>query len=561
MIKPGPGPVLYPRQQNDRMLGYGHSILLERDMNTSLQTSQHLLEKVWRSLRQKDIRQAINDSNLLVQKFPGFAAGWHAASHVAQLIKQPDSALTAIDRALKLESGNTSWQLHRASCLLMCGENEDAGRLLQSLASDSDRFQSSQLSELAFLCSRLEMHDEAAQIYLTLIQQEPTNGGHWYNLASIQRFQGEIAQAEASLDKAIGFNRKDYEAYELRSDLRKQNKTSNHIEQLQNLIKNGIDIPAGEVQICYALAKELEDTGDSNQSFDSLTRGANLRRKHINYSITDDLQTIDAIIETFNSTVFKGQLQGHLTREPIFVIGLPRTGTTLVERILGSHSGVFAAGELNNFAVQLMQQVSQQSGRGKLTRRQLVQQTARLDYELVGKAYLDSSRPVTGKTPHFADKMPLNFLYAGLIHLALPQARIIHLTRHPMDTCYAIYKRLFKDGYPWSYDLEEIASYYLAYRRLMEHWNTVMPGVIFELAYEDLVMDFELQARGLIEACELPWESQCLHFNENTGTTTTASASQVRQPVYTSSVNRWRDYQQQLTPLAEKLIEGGIQLD
>ena len=178
-----------------------------------------------------------------------------------------------------------------------------------------------------------------------------------------------------------------------------------------------------------------------------------------------------------------------------------------------------------------------------------------------GKAYLDSSRPLTGLTPHFVDKMPLNFLYAGLIHLSLPNAKIIHLTRHPMDTCYAIYKRLFQDGYPWSYDLKEIAAYYLAYHRLMTHWKHVMPGVIHELSYEQLVTDFESRVRDLIDACDLSWESQCLDFEKNSATITTASAAQVRQPVNTSSVHRWRDYESQLAPLAEMLIDGGICID
>jgi hypothetical protein len=196
-----------------------------------------------------------------------------------------------------------------------------------------------------------------------------------------------------------------------------------------------------------------------------------------------------------------------------------------------------------------------------MTRRQLVQQTAELDFTRLGEAYLDSSRPLTGHTPHFIDKMPLNFLYAGLIHLALPHARIIHLVREPMDSCYAIYKRLFQDAYPWSYDLDEIADYYLAYRRLMTHWNKAMPGVIHELHYEELVTSAETCSRELLCHCDLIWEEQCLHFDQSTAPSTTASASQVRQPLYTSSIQRWRDYEQQLAPLAEKLREAGIQID
>lgn len=536
-------------------------MLLEPDMNTSHQTSKQLLDRVWQSLRNKDIKQAIDSSNLLARNFPNFAPGWHAASHVAQFIKQPQSALVAINRALKLEPANIDWQLHRASCLLMNGDNESGGEFLLTLLADSNRYTPVQLSQLAFLCSRLELHDEAAQLYQRLIELEPKNGGHWYNRASIQRFRGQITQAETSLEKAIVLNPEDFEAYELRSDLRRQTPDANHIPQLKKLLERGITIPAGEVRVCYALAKELEDIGESGQSFSALSRGAKLRRRHINYSINDDLQIMNAIIDTFSTALLAGTEKGYPTREPVFVIGLPRTGTTLVERILGSHSGVFAAGELNNFATQMMQQVRKHPSAQKLSRQGLVQQTAELDFAHLGKAYLDSSRPLTGLTPHFVDKMPLNFLYAGLIHLSLPNAKIIHLTRHPMDTCYAVYKRLFQDGYPWSYDLKEIAAYYLAYHRLMTHWKHAMPGVIHELSYEYLVTNFEPGAQDLIAACDLNWESQCLNFSKNSATTTTASAAQVRQPVYTSSVHRWRDYESQLAPLAEILIDGGICID
>jgi tetratricopeptide (TPR) repeat protein len=530
-------------------------------MNTSNQTSQQLLESVWQSLQKKDIRQAINSSNQLSRNFPDFAPGWHAASHVAQLIKQPQPALVAIERALKLKPGNIDWQLHRVGCLLMCGDNKAGSESLLALLGKSSGYSPAQLSGLAFLCNRLDLHEEAARLYQNLIRLEPKNSGHWYNLASIQRFQGEIGQAESSLAKAIAFNPGDFEAYELRSDLRKQTKTSNHVSELQNLLDSGIEMPAGEVRICYALAKELEDIGDSESSFKALARGANLRRKHINYSIENDVETIDAIISTFSATRLATPGEGCQTGEPIFIIGLPRTGTTLAERILASHSEVFAAGELNNFAMRMMQQVRKKTGTQNLSRQALVKKSAELDSKDLGQAYLDSTRPLTGHSPHFVDKMPLNFLYAGLIHMALPQARIIHMVRNPMDSCYAIYKRLFQDAYPWSYDLDEIAAYFLAYRRLMAHWDEAMPGVIYRLAYEDLVTDPENTARELLRFCSLPWQPQCLRFDENKAATTTASASQVRQPVYTSSVQRWRDYKQQLAPLAAKLRDGGIQID
>ena len=161
-------------------------------------------------------------------------------------------------------------------------------------------------------------------------------------------------------------------------------------------------------------------------------------------------------------------------------------------------------------------------------------------------------------SPWMIDKLPFNFLYCGLIHRALPNAKIIHMTRDPMDTCYAVYKTLFGQAYPFSYDLDELAAYFLAYRRLMDHWHEVMPGQILNVAYEDVVADTESAARRLTEYCGLQWERECLEFHTSRAATTTASAAQVRQPVYSSSVQKWRHYEQQLAPLQARLLDAGL---
>ncbi len=169
-----------------------------------------------------------------------------------------------------------------------------------------------------------------------------------------------------------------------------------------------------------------------------------------------------------------------------------------------------------------------------------------------------ATRSLRDARPHFIDKLPFNFLYAGLIHLALPKAKIVNVQRHPMDTCFAIFKQLFRDAYPFSYDLDELGRYYIAYHGLMQHWNAVMPGVIHTIRYEALVADLETEARRLLEHCGLPWDDQCLRFHENQQASTTASALQVRQPVYADSVGKWHHFERQLAPLRRLIEEAGI---
>ncbi len=205
-----------------------------------------------------------------------------------------------------------------------------------------------------------------------------------------------------------------------------------------------------------------------------------------------------------------------------------------------------------------MAQLAATSTVSGLSREEVIEKCSELDFAALGRAYIDSTRPTTGQTPHFIDKLPFNYLYVGMIHRALPNAKIVNLQRHPMATCYAIYKQLFRDPYPFSYDLDDLGRYFIAYSGLMDHWNHVLPGVVHTVAYENLVDDTETQARALLEYCGLDWQEQCLTFYENRQAATTASAVQVRKPIYRSSLERWRDYAEGLASLDARLSDAGI---
>ena len=279
------------------------------------------------------------------------------------------------------------------------------------------------------------------------------------------------------------------------------------------------------------------------------------------YDINHDLTTIDKIIDVFDEGFFKENRAGFETDEPIFILGLPRTGSTLIERVLSQHQSVKSAGELNNFSLEMMAQCKNVQAQPPSSRLALVELTRKLNFEALGKAYIDSTRPDTGKTKHFIDKLPLNSLYVGLIRTALPNAKIIYVQRNPLDTCYAMYKQLFINGYPFSYDLDELAKYTIAHHKLMTHWRTVMPNGFYEVSYESVVDSIEGEARKLIEYCQLDWQEQCLDFQSNKAASTTASATQVRQGIYKSSKQKWRHYEDELMPLKQKLEEAGIKCD
>ena len=461
-------------------------------------TRESLHRATWQKLRHGDIKSAVTLCQQLNASHPSYPDGWHVASNLALKIGNAIKALEYIEKAIALEPSGIQWQLQRAQCLQALGQIEEAMEMARTL-SEKSFSQAIHYSSLGGLLSKQTEYKLARRAYQEAIKIEPDVGQHYYNRAAVERFMGDMDAAEHSCDRALQLNPLDCEAYLLRSELRKQTVEKNHAEELERVLKKGVRNWRGRVQVCHALAKEYEDLGEYEKSFSRLKEGADLRRSHTHYDVEQEEQTISKIIEAYSKHMFDGSIAGHNSEEPIFIIGLPRTGTTLVERILGSHSEVHSAGELNNFARQLVG-LSQQASAGKqLTKHDLVDQSTTLDFDALGKAYVDSTRPFTGHTKYFIDKLPLNYLYAGLIHLALPKAKIIHLTRHPLDTCYAIYKRLFKDAYPFSYDLLDLGRYYIAYHKLMAHWHKVIPGKIHQLSYEHLVADVEQETRKLLE--------------------------------------------------------------
>jgi hypothetical protein len=184
--------------------------------------------------------------------------------------------------------------------------------------------------------------------------------------------------------------------------------------------------------------------------------------------------------------------------------------------------------------------------------------TTRIDYQQLGQFYVDSTRPLSGKTQHFIDKFPQNSLNIGPIRKALPNAKIILLQRNPLDSCYSMYKQLFTEIYQFSYDLDELGKYFIAHQKLMSHWLDVIPGGIHVVKYENLITDTESEVRSLLEFCGLEWQDQCLEFHKNTQASTTASASQIRQKLYSTSIGKWKNYEEQLEPLRKMLAEAGL---
>jgi tetratricopeptide (TPR) repeat protein len=482
-----------------------------------------------------------------------------------RLVRAKDwpNALIQLDRALRASPAAPQLLLSRAQCLIALGRRAEACATA-SIALQGASADAALLDALGSFFSFVGDQEKALAAFERAVAVAPDNPHFIFNRATVRRFMGQLRGAEADYDRVIAARPEDFEAYKNRSDLRAQTADDNHVDELRRLLQHGFADWRGEVQIRHTLAKEYEDLGEYANAFEQLQLGARKRREHLNYDVATDVATVEWIIEAFPAApgaAASGQAvpapAAPQPAAPIFIVGLPRSGTTLTDRILSSHSQIRSAGELNDFALALVARVRAENPAAQLARRDLVARSAHIDFAALGREYIGRARGVVGEG-RFTDKMPLNYLYCGLIARALPDAKIVHLTRHPMAACYAMYKTLFKDGYPFSYDLGDIARYYIAYRRLMDHWQSVMPGAIHELNYERLVADQAGETGKLLDFCGLEWQDACLDFHRNASATTTASASQIRRPIYDSSVAQWRHYAAQLAPLHDQLNAAGL---
>lgn len=525
--------------------------------NESKNTALKLEKQIWQLMKAGQLEQAAAACDQLNQAFPDYAPGWNTSSRLAISLNEPVIALQAVQRALLLSPGKPEWLLQKMASLAVYGDLKAAGIIADEIA--EHEFKTAyHASTCAVTMNRLERYADAEHHYLRAVELNPDNPNYRFNLATAQRFMGKLDAATENLNRAIELNPLDCESQLLRSGFRTYTQSENNIDSLLSALQKIPPEHPGRVQLCYALAKELDDLQRYDESFERLQQGASERRSKLPYKPDQDLNAMRTIREEFSADVFASPVAGFINAEPIFIIGMPRAGTALVESVLNKHSVVRTVGEPQSFGVELVNQCEQIMGATPKNAEQLMSAATKVDFAALGEAYHSSAKPVVGAYAHFVDKLPINFMYAGLIHLALPKAKIILVERDPMENCYTAFKTLFPGAYPYSYDLDELANYFVAYSQLMSHWEDVMPGVILKIRYEDLVTNSKSTIEDLLEHCNLSFEESCLNFYSDAEQATTASAVRLRHELRANSIGHWRNYSNQLQPVAEILRQGGV---
>jgi tetratricopeptide (TPR) repeat protein len=529
--------------------------------------------------------QAENMLNKVIHAFPDYYPAYEVISSLYLKLKRWDDAVQAAYKAMGFQPYSLkAWKL---AGVAFAGNKEwhlAMNWLYKAIVADPEDLRVA--FDFARAAAELREYEVADDVYRQILAEQPENAGILsqygnllmdmgrdkeaveahrkayrlnerspqiqVNLAATLAAAGEFEEARALCLSLMESNPDLGEPYLQYTQITDTKNDSHFIERIKDQL-NSSEEPANREALNYALAKIYEDRQEFSGSFSYLMEACTLHREQFVYAEDKTLRGFDLIKSIFTEErVREMSACGSESRQPFFVIGMPRSGTTLVEQILSSHPDVIGGGELR-FIESVMYNHS------ALTDLPLTHSFSKLTCEQVPELaldYLSMLERIGPKDKHIVNKLPQNFMLLGLIVIMFPNARIVHLNRNPMATCFSCFKKRFTAGLEFTFNLEELGRYYLAYRDLMKYWHSIIPGRIYDIQYEALTDNFEDEVRKLIDYCDLEWNDACLSFHKNKRSVRTASLAQVRKPIYTDAINFWRNFEEELKPLADTLRTG-----
>lgn len=517
------------------------------------------------------LNAAMADYEEAIRLNPGFAEALSNRGSLFKTLGRPERALADFDRAIRLKPDFAEAYNGRGSTLNEMGRpaeavsDYDRALKINPAYAEACHNRGNVLRDLGKLEAAVESYDQAIRI-------RPDYGDAHNNRGSALAELGQVEAAVASYETALRIQPDTAWAHRNLSIIKTYTPSDPQIGVMEGLLENPAVDMTDRVHLLFALAKAYGDTGAYDRSFACLEKGNRLRKKELAYGIEHDRDIMTRVMDLFDipdlSAVASGADDPGLT--PVFIVGMPRSGTSLVEQILASHSRVFGAGELNTVS-RLVAPVLARSRqtRSKQTRSRQKQagpdhiESLASDIEVLRRGYLADLAALDIPEPKtvITDKMPLNFRYIGFILSAFPDARLIHLKRDPMAVCWSVFRHYFSEGgNRYAYDMADLAAFYKLYTDMMAFWHRCFPGKILEFSYERLTEDQEGQTRRLLAYCGLSWEPNCLDFHRTKRAVKTASTAQVRRKIYQGSSDAWRTYEKHLQPLAQALEAQGISL-
>lgn len=493
-----------------------------------------------------------------LKRFPDFVSAYFLLSRIAYDFKNHLKEVDMLLAAHNLDPDNLEFIVYLARAQVLVGNSTYAHELLGRAELLSGH--TAEIYDLmGVIYNRLCMYQQAASCFEKSIKSNSANAGVFFNLASTLKFCGDFAGARTAYEQSILLKPDYFKAHAALTSLGGITREHNHIERLRKLREKAID-PDDALCIAHALSKELEAISEWDGAMVALNLAKQKKyvQRHFNFSRDNEL--FKKLSDYYSSRT--GRIKtGYIHNRPIFVTGMPRTGTTLVERVISGHPAVASGGELYNFSVAVKQMIGSISS--EFISADFVEQFDRINLERLGQAYIESTNYLAGEKPFLVDKLPLNILYAGLMIEALPAAKVVCLDRNPLDTIVSNFRQLFSfqdSTFSYSLSLEHAARYYIEFRKLSDQLMQIYPDNFYRVNYETLVTSPEIEIRKLLDFCGLSWDEACLHIDQNTKPVATASAVQVRQPITASGVGQWQRYSSYLKPAIGILEEAGLML-
>lgn len=450
---------------------------------------------------------------------PTFLLARAGYAHVLMKQGKFDRSLVEIDRLLAVEPDNSAYRILLASVLIRVGKHEEAIQNYQRVVASAGH-SALDLSSLGHALKTIGRTPEAIVAYRRAIERDPNFGDAYWSLANLKTFEFAVHEVAA----------------------------------IRAAIASGNCPPRELPALYFALGKALEDHAQYSEAFECYRSGNSLRGAELRYSADDNSAGTHELMQVCTQELFERHAgQGCPDPAPIFIVGLPRSGSTLIEQILASHSQVDGTAELPDIIDIARRLSGKRKPRDPSRYPGILHELSAAQLRELGEEYIARTRIQRRGAPYFIDKMPNNFPHIGLIHLILPKARIIDARRHPLACCFSAYKQLFATGQNFSYDLTDLGRYYADYVTLMAHWDRVLPDRVLRVFYEHTVGDTEGAVRRLLEYCGLPYEEACLRFHETERAVRTASSEQVRRPIYRDAVEHWQNFEPFLAVLKEAL--------
>jgi tetratricopeptide (TPR) repeat protein len=535
--------------------------LTESSKSPTGSRAQRWHDQARRALQSGDLNAAEKACAALLGIDPNHADAWYIAAVCALEKNRLLDALPRFGHATRLEQRRPDYWAQHARCLQALGRSAEALDCVARASALPDADAATR-DTLGNVLTRIGRHTEAAREFEAASRLAPEEAQFHYHLATTLMFCGELAGAAAAYERVLDLDPDHSRAHFALADMLHGPPPDGRIERLQEALERAAGDVDQELVIGHALARTLEAAGRTEPAFALWERTKSAKKAVVGYTIESDRAIFSAVAGAFTADRLNSAVPGHVSPAPIFIVGMPRSGTTLLERILSSHSGITSGGEMTHMA-----RAIKEAGRSRtadLIDPGSLETALACDPGRIGARYLELSQVTVGNASRFVDKMPLNFFLAGFIRRSLPRAKIVCLRRGALDTCLANFRQLFAVDFPnyrYALSLMDTAEYYALFEGLLAHWDAVMPHAIYPLRYENLVAAPEQEIRRLLDFLDIEFEPGMLEFQRNATPVATASATQVRRPIYSGSVGAWRRYESQLEPLRRRLEELGVDPD